>query len=197
MIGKKRTEEQELLEHFILNDGKKLEPIEEGELFARLLALGWDKNEICKKVGRSTTYFDNMVAIVHEPQLIKNEVINKNISAGTLTVILNETDKKEETVKLIDKAKENAEIRQDKKVEIEQKKLEKKGIPVEEAETKAKEKVGKITATPKDLDLPKKVDKKLVIKAEQDGLDYSDMKMENIEKVNFHWYFSPRIAIEG
>jgi ParB family chromosome partitioning protein len=96
------SKEDRILDMFTLNDGKRLEPIEEGELFKRLKNLGWDEKELSQKTGRSLAHVYKMLEVVNSPKEVQNAVKEGSISANTVSQIIQTTkdeDAQKEMVK--------------------------------------------------------------------------------------------------
>ena len=106
--GKGYSKEERVLDMFTLNDGKRLEPMEEGELFKRLKAFGWAEKEISKKTGRSLPHVYKMIEVANAPMEIKNQIKEGNISANTVSQIMTETKNEEEQKEIVSSAVKTA-----------------------------------------------------------------------------------------
>lgn len=77
------SDEQRMFDMFITQDNKKLNSLEEGELFLRLKNYGYNASEIAKKIGRTPAHVSNMLMLVQSPKRIQNRIKNGEISATT------------------------------------------------------------------------------------------------------------------
>ena len=102
------SKEDRILDMFTLNDGKRLEPIEEGELFKRLKSLGWEEKFIAQKTGRSLVHVYKMIEVANSPMTIKNAVKEGAISANTVSQIIKETKNEEEQKEMVQEAVKTA-----------------------------------------------------------------------------------------
>lgn len=90
------SKEDRILDMFTLNDGKRLEPIEQAELFKRLVSLGWEPKDIAPKIGKSITYVWKMLDVANAPMKIKKAVESGDISANTVSQVITSTRGDEE-----------------------------------------------------------------------------------------------------
>ena len=77
------SEEDELLLHFIQNDGKNLTPMEQGSLFSVLKKMGWSVKDISEKVGKTQAWIGSAIMLVEETTDVVKELINKEIVSPT------------------------------------------------------------------------------------------------------------------
>ena len=96
--------EQRVIDMITLNDGKKLNALEESEAVKRLINYGISEYEIAKKVGRTPRYIYNLKLLSNAPQTLKT-MIRSNIISATLVVdILKSAESFEEATAIIEKA---------------------------------------------------------------------------------------------
>ena len=77
------SEEDELLLHFIQNDGKNLTPLEQGSLFSVLKSMSWSIKDISDKVGKTQAHVGNMIMLIEETTDITKELVAKEKVAAT------------------------------------------------------------------------------------------------------------------
>lgn len=82
------TKQDRMLDMFILNDGKRLTPIEEGILFKKLEVYGYTRKEISLKTGRPESHISNMIALGNQTELTKALVAKGEISASTVVKLM-------------------------------------------------------------------------------------------------------------
>lgn len=111
-VPKSYNLEESLFDHWIENDGKRLEPIEEAELFKVLIGKGYTQSEIAKKIGKTPAHVSNMVKLASMPKEIKREIEEGNISSSLVVEISNDSGGNMEQVQeTISKAKEKSKER--------------------------------------------------------------------------------------
>ena len=76
----------------MLNEGKRLNPLEEAEAVNRLLKYGLKEVEISKKIGKSLVYISNLKLLQSAPEKIKIMVRSEQISSTLLLTLIRETD---------------------------------------------------------------------------------------------------------
>lgn len=76
------NEADRLFSQVIRNSGKALSPLEQGALFKKLLALGWQQQDIAKKAGISASRVSQVLDLQMLPEGIKAMVANGEVSAG-------------------------------------------------------------------------------------------------------------------
>lgn len=86
LTEKSPSPEKRVLDMYICNDGKRLTPLEESTLFARLENFGMTVKEISDKLGCTETHVYNMRILADIPTRLKNRVRNNEISA---TLVMN------------------------------------------------------------------------------------------------------------
>lgn len=77
---RKTTEEQRIIQMFTTQDSKHLEPLEVSELIRRLGNLGHNQVAIAGKIGKSTAYVSQMVALSNETVTVKKAISEGNLS---------------------------------------------------------------------------------------------------------------------
>lgn len=99
------NEEKRVLDMLITNEGKALLPIEEAEVYSRLIAYGWSKQKIATKASKSISHIDNMLLLSSAPKSLKNEVVDKKITSSDAVKLLrskrdvNDTEARKEVLK--------------------------------------------------------------------------------------------------
>lgn len=79
------TEEQRILQMFTSQDNKQLTPHECATQLKRLMNLGYsNQSDIARKIGKTPAYVSQMLSYANESDLIKDEVVNGNISVATV-----------------------------------------------------------------------------------------------------------------
>jgi ParB/RepB/Spo0J family partition protein len=103
------TKEQRILDMFIMNDGKRLTPLEEGKLFLKLENdYGFTRKEIAKKTGRTEGHISQMIQLQDAPQEAKEAIKDGKISASTVRKVVANTKNQEEAKEAVSKAIEKA-----------------------------------------------------------------------------------------
>lgn len=103
------TNEQRLIDMFIMNSGKNLTPLEEGELFIRLENYGWARKDIARKIGKTEAHISNMILVSQAPMFVKNQVSSNVMSATTASELLRATKNDENRQReIIEEAKAKA-----------------------------------------------------------------------------------------
>jgi ParB/RepB/Spo0J family partition protein len=103
------TKEQRILDMFIMNDGKRLTPLEEGKLFLKLENdYGFTRKEIAKKTGRTEGHISQMIQLQDAPQEAKEAIKDGKISASTVRKVVANTKNQEEAKQAVSKAIEKA-----------------------------------------------------------------------------------------
>lgn len=128
--AKGTSEVDRTLNLIVSNSGKPLEPIEQAEVFKRLLGYGWTNADIARKTGYSQSHIGNCIALAAAPEAIKDMVRNEEVSATLATEIVKEQGA-QKAVETLAEAKATADG----------KKITKKHLraPAAPAEPKAKE----------------------------------------------------------
>lgn len=86
--------EDRIVDMFVTQDNKPLEPIEICEVFYRLHhKFGMSQTDIAKKVGKSLSYVTDMLKLASSDIEIRNEVKEGNISAGAALSVIKETER--------------------------------------------------------------------------------------------------------
>lgn len=90
------------------NSGKGLLPLEQGELFARLLKLGVDESAIALRTGLSRTHVVNMLSLREAPaevtDMVKSGKVAASLALKTLKKAASGTEAAETLRKAVDKA---------------------------------------------------------------------------------------------
>lgn len=79
--SKHASEADRVLSQLVRNQGKPLEGIEKGHVYAKLVGFGWSETEIAKKVGASRQHVIDMLALRAGPQAIVEMVQTGEVSA--------------------------------------------------------------------------------------------------------------------
>jgi ParB family chromosome partitioning protein len=102
------TDEQRFFDMFITNSGKNLTPLEEGKLFQRLLDLGYKRNEISSRIGKTEAHISNMLGLNTVPKTVKNLINNGTIKATEVNKLRRQTSSNEELESVINQSVEEA-----------------------------------------------------------------------------------------
>lgn len=128
-------EEDRVLDLILSNEGEKLNPLEQGEVFQRLVNFGWSQTKIAKKTGKTQPQISNYLKLVQAPVVAKRAIMEGIISSSLVLSIVNESKTEKEIVDKIQKAQE---LSQENKQNGKKKKVTKKAIqeklPVSKAE---------------------------------------------------------------
>lgn len=167
MCGKSTSPEQRIIEMMTLNEGKRLNPVEEAEGINRLLNYGLSDSEISKKIGKTLSHVSSMKTLHNLPTRIKNMVRDEKITATLLISLMRETKDVDELEKLIASGQNvlNNEIDELEKASGEsskQKKITKKHIDM------AKKKTNSVSALKKAFAFAKK--SKLIVREDNNEL---------------------------
>lgn len=99
--GRNVSPEQRVIDMIMLNEGKRLNPLEEAEAISRLLKYGLEEIEISKKIGKSLVYISNLKLLHSAPEKIKVMVRSEQISSTLLLKLMRETSDFDELQDLI------------------------------------------------------------------------------------------------
>jgi ParB family chromosome partitioning protein len=99
--GRGVSPEQRIIDMMMLNEGKRLNPLEEAEAVNRLLNYGLEETEVSKKIGKSLVYISNLKLLNSAPEKIKVMVRSEQISSTLLLKLMRETNDFEELQDLI------------------------------------------------------------------------------------------------
>ncbi len=102
--GKGVSAEQRIVDMICLNDGKRLNPLEEAEAINRLSNYGLSDTEISKKTSKTLVYISNLALLSSAPTKIKNFIKSEQISPTLVMAILREEDNFDNATVLIEKA---------------------------------------------------------------------------------------------
>ncbi len=80
--GKHANEADRVLSQIVRNSGKPLEPFEKGNVFAKLMDLGWKEGEIAAKVGLTRQRVADLLKLRAAPKPVADMVKAGTISAG-------------------------------------------------------------------------------------------------------------------
>ncbi len=80
--GKHANEADRVLSQIVRNSGKPLEPFEKGNVFAKLMDLGWKEAEIAAKVGLTRQRVADLLKLRAAPKPVADMVKAGTISAG-------------------------------------------------------------------------------------------------------------------
>lgn len=122
---RKLSDEQRIVDMIYLNEGKKLNPLEEAEAISRLSKFGLTDTEISKKISKTLVYITNLKLLHQAPEKIKKMIISEQISATLVLKILRETDDFNSASALIQDAFKGAVIGSGEKTRITQKDVSK------------------------------------------------------------------------
>lgn len=101
------SREQRVIDMMTLNEGKRLNPLEEAEAVNRLIQYGLEEIEISKKIGKTLTYISNLKLLQSAPEHIKKMVRSEQISSTLLLELMRETEDFDQLQLLIGKAYTN------------------------------------------------------------------------------------------
>ena len=78
-----------LFDHFTENDGQRLNPLEEAELFKRLNDLGYKQAEIAHKIGRTASHVSQMMKLANASKFVKDTITEGKIACTLVLKVLN------------------------------------------------------------------------------------------------------------
>jgi ParB family transcriptional regulator, chromosome partitioning protein len=90
--GRYSSEADRVLSQLVRNQGKPLTPFEKGKVFKRLIDLGWQQNDIAKKVGLSPARVSQCLELQTLPAELKDLVVQGKVSASMALDMLKEAD---------------------------------------------------------------------------------------------------------
>ena len=102
--SKGSNEEDMVLGMILYNDGKRLNMLEEAEVYKRLINYGWDAVKIASKVGKTRTHIDNCLLLLSASTELKQKVISGEVSSSFVIEELRDSTS-EEVVGNIEEAK--------------------------------------------------------------------------------------------
>lgn len=129
----------------IRNQGKSLEPLEEAEVYKRLIGFGWSEAQIAAKVGRSPAHVNNMLELTRAAPEIVGMIDNGEVAATTVIQTLKATDSEKVAAEAIKEAVEEAKANGKKKATgaaVAEKTAEKTGKAPKKGGKKAEEPQG-------------------------------------------------------
>ena len=94
-------EEDRILDMILCNDGKRLTMFEEGQVYKRLINLGYQQNEVSKKAGRSVAHVSNALCLANASKRVQNQIATGKISDNTVLEIIKATDDEETQLQMI------------------------------------------------------------------------------------------------
>lgn len=103
------TEQQELMDHIILNSGKPLTPMEEAVVFQRLKDSGMTQVEIADALGKTQGAVSNTMKLAKLPERIQ-DYINEGLVSGSLVMHMlkaNKNNYEQVTLQLISAIERN------------------------------------------------------------------------------------------
>lgn len=103
------SEKDRLLDMFIKNDGKRLTPLEEGYLFVRLGNMGYERNEISGKVGRTEAHISNMIQLAQADPQIQQFIKDGKVSSTEVTKLIKDVKDADEQKAVLNDAVKDAE----------------------------------------------------------------------------------------
>ena len=75
------NERDRVLSQITRNSGKQFTPLEQGVVFKRLMALGWNENEIAAKTGKNVALVQRYIDLQAAPDSVLNLVASGQVSA--------------------------------------------------------------------------------------------------------------------
>jgi ParB/RepB/Spo0J family partition protein len=78
----KYSDEQRVIDMFIMNEGKPLTPLEQAEGVRRLQNWGYTDKDIAKKIGRSAAYVCKLSSLNTAPKKLTNLIANGTLAAS-------------------------------------------------------------------------------------------------------------------
>lgn len=87
------TKEDVEMLHIITNDGKELTILEQGYVYANLVAEGVARKDIAAKTGKSQMAIGNAIRLTESPEAIQNYINDGTISASRVLDLFIESDK--------------------------------------------------------------------------------------------------------
>lgn len=100
------SDEQRLIDMFIMNEGKALNPLEQAEGVRRLIAYGYSEKQIAGKLAKSEGYIRKLNSLNSAPQAFKKLIEDGTISA-TLAISAIAEGKVEEIMKKVEAGTNN------------------------------------------------------------------------------------------
>lgn len=82
-------EAERVFSQIVRNSGKPLAPLEQGQVFKRLMDLGWSDSTIGKKAGVSRVHVSNLIALVEAPKALTELVRAGDVSSTLAITTLN------------------------------------------------------------------------------------------------------------
>ena len=107
------NQESRLFDMIITNDGKPLSTYEQGVVYSRLLAYGYNQSEIAKKVGKSAALVGNAIRLATAPKVIQDYITQDMISSSLASQILRDTPNEVDQIRAIRAAVKTAEAKAD------------------------------------------------------------------------------------
>lgn len=104
MAGRYSSEEDDIKDLVIQNDGKALSTLEQGYAFKRLIDKGYSVKEIAEEMGRSQPQVNNAVRLASAPKEVRNEIAKGKIASTEVLKLLREVKDEEEQVKKVKEA---------------------------------------------------------------------------------------------
>lgn len=90
--GQAPSDEDRVIGLIVYNDGKRLSPIEECEVFKRLINYGWTHSQIASRIGRSVTHVAETLRLTEVSTTMRNLIIDGKISASAVIERLRKKD---------------------------------------------------------------------------------------------------------
>lgn len=82
--GNNFTVEKGLFDQVLTNDGEKLDMLEQGILFDRLVGRGYNQNEIATKIGMTASHVSNCMTLAKASKRIQNLIVEGKVKATTV-----------------------------------------------------------------------------------------------------------------
>lgn len=93
MVENKGTSpEDRIINQFICNSGKPLDPLEEAKGIALLVAKGWTMKEVGGKLGKSDQWVSNRLALNSAPKQVKDAVAKGGMTISAATQVARSPD---------------------------------------------------------------------------------------------------------
>lgn len=103
--GKKTTEEERIISVFTSNDNEKLTAVEVATILKRLANMGYNDEEIARKIGKSVWYVQDHLIISNSDTEIQEAISSGNISATSVVKAKKKGLSQDEIKETIKKAK--------------------------------------------------------------------------------------------
>lgn len=184
-VDKHSSEEDDIFDLIIQNDGKTLTLLEQGEVFKRLKDKHYEPKEIAERIGKSYGHVINGLTLASAPKVVKEYIQKDRIASTTVLEVLRKVDDAEEQKKMV----ENAVMDKDDKISSDKKEKSegKKSGPSQKSSGGKKNK--KVTKKEVLGDKGKKDDKGVLKKIAEvekkvKGVEYDHTKTDVLKKLH-------------